>query len=95
MPTRKWATEVKPSMEYMVARATVRRSAGGGDGAAAASSAAAIPGLGGNTATVCARTRCCTAAGQKNAKRHKKARTMNQYCAVLGTVEHYCDREYV
>ena len=66
MPTRKWATEVKPSMEYMVARATVRRSAGGGDGAAAASSAAAIPGLGGNTATVCARTRCCTAAAEKS-----------------------------
>ena len=60
-------------MEYMVARATVRRSAGGGDGGAAASSAAAIPGLGGNTATVCARTRCCTAAGQKNAMKKPSA----------------------
>jgi hypothetical protein len=66
-------------MEYMVARATVRRSAGGGDGAAAASSAAAIPGLGGNTATVCARTRCCALlpcgrSEKSKAKRHKKAR---------------------
>lgn len=69
-------------MEYMVARATVRRSAGGGDGAAAASSAAAIPGLGGNTATVCARTRCCTAAGQKNAMKKPSATYYGRYTCI-------------